>query len=82
MARLNPLIGFLVGQLKVQDFNDKEKGPFGPFLHSQDCTIGQIPWKVRRSELDMDLYYKLKYYKDWLIEKNIPIKEIYINMLN
>lgn len=56
--------------------------PFVMFLDSQECTIGQIPWKARQSELDMDLYYKLKYYKDWLIENNITVKEKYMNMFN
>lgn len=56
--------------------------PFLMFLNQSHSTIGQIPWKARRNQLDMDLYQKLKFYQSWLRESNITIKQRYLDMLN
>jgi len=56
--------------------------PFLMFLNQSHCTIGQIPWKAERNELDMEFYQKLKSYNEWIKENNINVKQNYINMLN
>lgn len=52
------------------------------FLNQNDSTIGQIPWRARRGEVDMNTYEKLKLYSIWLEENNIKVKKQYIDMLN
>lgn len=56
--------------------------PFLMFLNQNDSTIGQIPWRARRGEIDMNTYEKLKFYKNWLEENNIKVKKQYLDMLN
>jgi hypothetical protein len=55
--------------------------PFEIFLNKQDLSIGQIPWRAKRQELDMEGYYTLQYYKEWLEKNNIKVKQKYLNML-
>ena len=55
--------------------------PFELFLISDDVSIGQIPWKHSRGEIDMTYYEKLRYYKEWIKEHNLIVHQKNLRMI-
>lgn len=55
--------------------------PFIIFLNKSGSTIGQIPWKISRKEINLTDYENLKFYTDWLKNNKIKVKQKYIDML-
>lgn len=55
--------------------------PFELFLNEEGVSIGQVPWKYSRGELNMTYYDKLRGYKDWINEHNLIVNNKNLNMI-